>query len=130
MACDFPDPDMPVKTMNGWLGRRVWGARGRRSARLDPEDPSMLQAYAYSIHLLAGFALLAKLEGVIPALETAHAVAWMSGARGRWRTDDIVLLCVSGRGDKDVQTVERMLGAGGARGWTRAVDPVNPDAAS
>ena len=48
---------------------------------------------------LAGFALLAKLEGVIPALETAHAVAWMSGARGRWRTDDIVLLCVSGRGE-------------------------------
>ena len=57
---------------------------------------------------LAGFALLAKLEGVIPALETAHAVAWMSGARGRWRTDDIVLLCVSGRGDKDVAQVAQM----------------------
>jgi tryptophan synthase beta chain len=57
---------------------------------------------------LAGFALLAKLEGVIPALETAHAVAWMAGARGRWKADDIVLLCVSGRGDKDVAQVAQM----------------------
>jgi tryptophan synthase beta chain len=57
---------------------------------------------------LAGFALLAKLEGVIPALETAHAVAWMSGARGRWKADDVVLLCVSGRGDKDVAQVAQM----------------------
>jgi tryptophan synthase beta chain len=51
---------------------------------------------------LAGFSLLARLEGIIPALETAHAVAWIDSQRGRWDADDAVLLCVSGRGDKDV----------------------------
>jgi len=54
---------------------------------------------------LAAFARLAQLEGIIPALETAHAVAWIEGARGRWQPDDIVLLCLSGRGDKDVAHV-------------------------
>ena len=49
-----------------------------------------------------GFALLARLEGVIPALETAHAVSWISMNAGRWPADAPVLLCVSGRGDKDV----------------------------
>jgi tryptophan synthase beta chain len=57
---------------------------------------------------LAGVSLLAVREGIIPALETAHAVAWMHTQRGRWRTGEPVLLCVSGRGDKDVaQIAER-----------------------
>jgi tryptophan synthase beta chain len=57
---------------------------------------------------LAGVSLLAVREGIIPALETAHAVAWMSAQRGRWRAGEPVLLCVSGRGDKDVaQIAER-----------------------
>ncbi|HVZ47741.1 MAG TPA: tryptophan synthase subunit beta [Gemmatimonadaceae bacterium] len=54
---------------------------------------------------LAAFGLLARLEGIIPALETAHAVGWMDANRGRWSRDDVVLLCVSGRGDKDVAQV-------------------------
>lgn len=54
---------------------------------------------------LDGFALLSRLEGIIPALETAHAVAWMAVERGRWSPSDPVLLCVSGRGDKDVAQV-------------------------
>jgi tryptophan synthase beta chain len=49
-----------------------------------------------------GFVLLSRLEGIPPALETAHAVAWIAGQTGRWKPDDAVLLCVSGRGDKDV----------------------------
>ncbi|MCX5755271.1 MAG: tryptophan synthase subunit beta [Gemmatimonadetes bacterium] len=57
---------------------------------------------------LNGFGLLARLEGVIPALETAHAVAWIAAQRGRWAADDVVLLCVSGRGDKDVAQVAQM----------------------
>ena len=57
---------------------------------------------------LNGFGLLARLEGVIPALETAHAVAWIAAQRGRWAKDDAVLLCVSGRGDKDVAQVAQM----------------------
>ncbi len=57
---------------------------------------------------LRGFALLGRLEGIIPALETAHAVAWIAAQRGRWRADEPVLLCVSGRGDKDVAQVSAM----------------------
>ena len=57
---------------------------------------------------LEGFALLSRLEGIIPALETAHAVAWIAGQAGRWTRDDPVLLCVSGRGDKDVASVAEM----------------------
>jgi tryptophan synthase beta chain len=54
---------------------------------------------------LKGFELLARMEGVIPALETAHAVSWIDASRGRWQANEIVLLCVSGRGDKDVAQV-------------------------
>jgi len=57
---------------------------------------------------IAAFSLLGRLEGVIPALETAHAVAWVVSERGRWASDDPVLLCVSGRGDKDVAQVAQM----------------------
>jgi tryptophan synthase beta chain len=54
---------------------------------------------------LDAFHLLGRLEGVIPALETAHAVAWIDQNAGRWTSDQPVLLCVSGRGDKDVAQV-------------------------
>jgi tryptophan synthase beta chain len=54
---------------------------------------------------LRAFHTLAKLEGVIAALETAHAVAWIDANAGRWKSDQSVLLCVSGRGDKDVAQV-------------------------
>jgi len=57
---------------------------------------------------MAGFQLLSRLEGIIPALETAHAIAWVDRERARWTADDAVLLCVSGRGDKDVAQVMEM----------------------
>jgi len=57
---------------------------------------------------LEGFQLLSRLEGIIPALETAHAVSWIAANRGRWTKDEPVLLCVSGRGDKDVAQVSEM----------------------
>ena len=57
---------------------------------------------------MAGFQLLSRLEGIIPALETAHAVAWVDRERERWAPDDVVLLCISGRGDKDVGQVMDM----------------------
>jgi tryptophan synthase, beta subunit len=57
---------------------------------------------------LEGFQILSRLEGIIPALETAHAVSWITSQKGRWTRDDVVLLCVSGRGDKDVAQVSEM----------------------
>jgi len=60
---------------------------------------------------LDGFQTLSRLEGIIPALETAHAVAWVASQRGRWPSDAPVLICVSGRGDKDVTQVSEILTA-------------------
>jgi tryptophan synthase beta chain len=61
---------------------------------------------------LAAFQSLGRLEGIIPALETAHALAWVEKSRGRWRPEEVVLVCLSGRGDKDVAHVARLLGTG------------------
>ncbi len=60
---------------------------------------------------LAAFQRVCRTEGIIPALETAHAFAWITRARGRWQQDDLVLVCLSGRGDKDVAHVAALLGA-------------------
>lgn len=57
---------------------------------------------------LDAFSVLSRLEGIIPALETSHAVAWLLASAGRWARDESVLLCVSGRGDKDVAQVRAM----------------------
>jgi tryptophan synthase beta chain len=58
---------------------------------------------------LAGFVLLSRLEGIVPALESAHAVAWVASQRGSWAGDACVLICVSGRGDKDVAQASELL---------------------
>ncbi len=58
---------------------------------------------------LEGFATLSRLEGIIPALETSHAVAWVVENAGRWDADAPVLICVSGRGDKDVAQISDMM---------------------
>jgi tryptophan synthase beta chain len=60
---------------------------------------------------LDAFQALSRLEGIIPALETAHAIAWVRRSAGRWRPDQPVLLCLSGRGDKDVAHVAALLGS-------------------
>jgi tryptophan synthase beta chain len=57
---------------------------------------------------LRGFAMLSRLEGIIPALETSHALAWVAGATSQWSKDDMVLVCLSGRGDKDMSQVAEM----------------------
>ncbi len=54
---------------------------------------------------LEAFQQFARLEGIIPALETAHAIAWIDAQRGTLAPDAVLLLCLSGRGDKDVAHV-------------------------
>ena len=58
---------------------------------------------------LEAFQLLSKLEGIIPALESAHAVAHAIKLAGAMRRDQIVLVNLSGRGDKDVDSVRERL---------------------
>jgi tryptophan synthase beta chain len=57
---------------------------------------------------LRGLTTLSRLEGIIPALETAHAVSWVADNAGRWGRDEPVLICVSGRGDKDVGQISQL----------------------
>jgi tryptophan synthase beta chain len=59
---------------------------------------------------LEAFQAVCRLEGIIPALETAHAFAYVRRMAGRWPADAPVLLCLSGRGDKDVAHVAALLG--------------------
>jgi tryptophan synthase beta chain len=54
---------------------------------------------------LDGFSKLARLEGIIPALESAHAIAYVLREGKRWRGAGPVVVCLSGRGDKDVAQV-------------------------
>ncbi len=59
---------------------------------------------------LAAFQALSRLEGIIPALESSHAIAQVLKMKGELRPDDIVLINLSGRGDKDMNTVAAALG--------------------
>jgi tryptophan synthase beta chain len=59
---------------------------------------------------LEAFQLLAKMEGIIPALESSHAVAHVVKLAPRLSKDQIILVNLSGRGDKDVNTVAEHLG--------------------
>ena len=61
---------------------------------------------------LAAFHRLSRLEGIIPALETAHAVAYLLGEAREEVGAGPVILCLSGRGDKDVAHVARLEGRG------------------
>ncbi len=59
---------------------------------------------------LDAFCFLSKVEGIIPALEPAHALAYASKFVPNLDRDKLVVICLSGRGDKDVQTVAKHLG--------------------
>lgn len=58
---------------------------------------------------LTGFRQLAMLEGIIPALESAHAVYHAMELARSMRPEQHVVVCLSGRGDKDVDTVRAAL---------------------
>lgn len=58
---------------------------------------------------LEGFKLLSEREGIIPALESAHAVYYLTKMRKRLNRDSIVIVCLSGRGDKDMGIVTKSL---------------------
>ncbi|HKA85069.1 MAG TPA: tryptophan synthase subunit beta [Acidimicrobiales bacterium] len=120
------------------VGRGVPGVvHGSRSLLLQDEDGQVLEAESVSAGLdypgigpehahlatigraryipvtdaevLDAFALLARTEGIIPALESAHGLAWISRERDSL-AGKVVLLNMSGRGDKDVEQVARLMG--------------------
>lgn len=58
---------------------------------------------------LAAFERLARVEGIIPALESSHALAYLEELMPQTAASDAVVVCLSGRGDKDVQMVASVL---------------------
>ncbi len=59
---------------------------------------------------LEAFKLLSRREGIIPALESAHAVAYAAKLAPQMATDEVLVINISGRGDKDVNEVMRVMG--------------------
>src|SRR6266404_3795158 len=66
--------------------------------------------FATDEEALAGFKLLSETEGIIPALETAHAVAHIAKSAAKMKRDQIVIVNCSGRGDKDVDQAAAAFG--------------------
>jgi tryptophan synthase beta chain len=56
---------------------------------------------------LKAFHDLSRIEGIMPALETSHALAWVSKNAKKLKKSDIVVVNLSGRGDKDMQSVAK-----------------------
>jgi tryptophan synthase beta chain len=74
-------------------------------------DPGRVQySYAVDEEALAAFELLSNLEGIIPALESAHAIAETVKLAPNLSRDRVIVVNLSGRGDKDVQQVAQIKG--------------------
>ncbi len=78
----------------------AWLADQRRAQYAAVSDSAALDAAR----------LLARTEGIIPALESAHAIAGLIERREQFTSDDLVIVNLSGRGDKDMDTYSRLLG--------------------
>lgn len=66
--------------------------------------------FATDEEALDAFHLMARTEGILPAIETSHALAYTMKAAKQRSKDEIVIVCESGRGDKDVYEVARITG--------------------
>jgi tryptophan synthase beta chain len=76
------------------------------------ETGRVTYTHATDTEALAAFDALARTEGILPALESAHAVAKaMQLAAGR-KPDEVIVVCLSGRGDKDAAEIARLRGEG------------------
>ncbi|MCK9911574.1 tryptophan synthase subunit beta, partial [Microbacteriaceae bacterium K1510] len=60
---------------------------------------------------MAAVQMLCETEGIIPALESAHAVAEVIKRAPQMSSEQVIVICLSGRGDKDVNTIQSALEA-------------------
>ncbi|MDA2917526.1 tryptophan synthase subunit beta, partial [Nitrospinae bacterium AH_259_B05_G02_I21] len=59
---------------------------------------------------VSAFRFCSEVEGLIPALEAAHAIAWVQMVAPTLPKEHVIVICLSGRGDKDVDLVAQVLG--------------------
>ena len=65
--------------------------------------------FATDQEVLEAYVKMAKMEGLLPAFETCHAIAELFKRKGKYKRDDIVILNFSGRGDKDIEVALQLL---------------------
>ncbi len=63
------------------------------------------EGYATDKEVISAFKFLSEKEGIIPALESSHAIAWVIKNKKIFKSNDIVVINISGRGDKDIDIV-------------------------
>jgi tryptophan synthase beta chain len=74
------------------------------------KDEHLVNYYAIDDNqALSAFQLLCRLEGIIPALESSHAIAHLETLTQEAREDSIIVINLSGRGDKDLDTVIKLI---------------------
>jgi tryptophan synthase beta chain len=100
------DPDGQVLETHSVSAGLDYPAVGPEHAALAASGRAEYVA-ATDAQALQAFDLLARTEGILPALESAHAVAEACRRARRMRRGQAILVCLSGRGDKDVDTVRR-----------------------
>ena len=94
---------MPSKTRSAGLN---YPARGPEISHLC-ETGRVKACYSFDDEVFDAVVTMAKTEGMIPALETAHAVAYVMTHRKEFEDDAAIVLNYSGRGDKDIDTIMR-----------------------
>ena len=100
---------------NGQIGSTHSVSAGLDYASVGPEHAFFFESgrveytYAMDQEALDAFQLCSELEGIIPALESAHAIAHAVKAVPAMPKEDIVILNMSGRGDKDAQHAARFI---------------------
>lgn len=72
---------------------------------------------------LEAFQWICRREGILPALESSHAIAWLLSDEAVWKEDDLVIVNMSGRGDKDIDYVGEIL-AGKTADDEHAIEPI------
>ena len=94
---------MPSKTRSAGLN---YPARGPEISHLC-ETGRVKACYSFDDEVFDAVVTMAKTEGMIPALETAHAVAYVMNHKEEFEDDTAIVLNYSGRGDKDIDTIMR-----------------------
>ncbi|KXB05994.1 tryptophan synthase subunit beta [candidate division MSBL1 archaeon SCGC-AAA382F02] len=93
----------PSKTRSAGLN---YPARGPELSHLY-ETGRMNASYAFDDEVFEAVKTMAETEGLIPALETAHAIAYTLNHKDEFEEEDVIVLNYSGRGDKDLETILR-----------------------
>jgi tryptophan synthase beta chain len=94
---------MPSKTRSAGLN---YPARGPEISHLR-EIGRVKACYAFDVEVFEAVEAMCRTEGLMPALETAHAIAYVLNNRMEFSGDEAIIINYSGRGDKDMEAIMR-----------------------